>query len=174
MIGGRNTEVFSRFLPSEDPVAMDVAKEKEYRRRLSKAVVEPTPGLLLLLDRAKDRGIPCILATNACRANVDAVLDALGLADAFCATVSADDCDRGKPHPEIYLRSAQKAGVQPEDCLAFEDSVTGVTSAHAAGCRVVGMTTSLGADVLGSAGASFFAEDFEDYRLRGVLGSLFE
>ena len=172
VIGGRNTEIFARFLPGEDPFALDLEKEAEYRRRIAKLSLVPTAGLFDLLDRAGAEGIPRIVVTNACRANLEAVIAALGVENRFDAFLSADDCVRGKPHPEIYMRAADMAGFQPSQCVAFEDSHSGVASAHAAGCRVVGMTTSLTKAKLAEAGASHFARDFHDPSLEAVLGPL--
>jgi HAD superfamily hydrolase (TIGR01509 family) len=47
---------------------------------------------------------------------------------------------RGKPEPDVFLEAARRAGYAPEDCIVIEDSVTGVTSAHRAGCHVLGFT----------------------------------
>ena len=55
----------------------------------------------------------------------------------FDAVVPGDEVDNGKPHPEPYLTAAALLGAHPSDCLALEDSPTGVTAALAAGCRVV-------------------------------------
>jgi beta-phosphoglucomutase-like phosphatase (HAD superfamily) len=59
---------------------------------------------------------------------------------AFDVVVAGDDVTNGKPHPEPYLRAAELLGVAPEDCLAFEDSPTGLASAEAAGCHAIGVT----------------------------------
>ena len=47
---------------------------------------------------------------------------------------------RGKPEPDVFIEAARRAGYEPEDCIVIEDSVTGVTAAHRAGCRVLGFT----------------------------------
>jgi beta-phosphoglucomutase-like phosphatase (HAD superfamily) len=47
---------------------------------------------------------------------------------------------RGKPEPDVFLEAARRAGSPPRDCLVIEDSVTGVTAAHRAGCAVLGFT----------------------------------
>jgi len=54
--------------------------------------------------------------------------------------VAGDDVTNGKPHPEPYLSAAELLGVAPEDCIAFEDSPTGLASAEAAGCHAIGVT----------------------------------
>jgi beta-phosphoglucomutase-like phosphatase (HAD superfamily) len=55
--------------------------------------------------------------------------------------ITAEDVDRGKPHPLPYQLGAQRMGLSPRECLAVEDAPAGVTSALSAGCRVVGVAT---------------------------------
>jgi beta-phosphoglucomutase-like phosphatase (HAD superfamily) len=64
-------------------------------------------------------------------------LSELGIAHAFQAVVSADFVESGKPDPCVYLQAAWLLGVRPDECLAFEDSATGVRAARVAGMRVV-------------------------------------
>jgi beta-phosphoglucomutase-like phosphatase (HAD superfamily) len=58
---------------------------------------------------------------------------------AFPVIVTQADVENGKPHPEAFLTAARKLGANPGDCVAVEDSVNGIRSARAAGCRVVGI-----------------------------------
>jgi sugar-phosphatase len=64
---------------------------------------------------------------------IEAVLSIGGLADRFDVVVTAEDEERGKPDPAVYLSAAQGLGVTPERCLAIEDSIAGVRAAKAAG-----------------------------------------
>ena len=57
--------------------------------------------------------------------------------DAFDVIVAGDDVEHGKPHPEAYLLAAALLGEKPGDCIAIEDSLTGLTSAEAAGTRAI-------------------------------------
>ena len=66
------------------------------------------------------------------------VADSIGF-DAFDVIVAGDDIRHGKPHPEPYLKAAELLGVKPEDCVAFEDSLTGLRSAEAANTKAVGV-----------------------------------
>lgn len=68
---------------------------------------------------------------------VDATLRAIGIFEMFDAVVCAEDYEHGKPAPDPFLEAARRIGVDPADCLAFEDSPTGVISAKAAGMQVV-------------------------------------
>jgi beta-phosphoglucomutase-like phosphatase (HAD superfamily) len=81
-------------------------------------------------------GVPRALVSSSLRPVVDAVLDAIGHHH-FGVTVSGDDVEQTKPHPDPYLLAARLLGVPPRDCVALEDSETGATSAVSAGCVTV-------------------------------------
>ena len=80
----------------------------------------------------RDRGVPSALVTMSWRSLADAVVAALP-DGAFAAVVTGDEVSHGKPHPEPYRAAARLLGVLPQDCVAIEDSPTGVRSAVAAG-----------------------------------------
>jgi HAD superfamily hydrolase (TIGR01509 family) len=105
-------------------------------RRLGSGPVAWRPGAEALLTSAGAAGVPCALVSSSLRPVVDAVLDAVGRRH-FAATVSGDDVERTKPHPDPYLLAAELLGVRPADCVALEDSASGATSARSAGCRTV-------------------------------------
>lgn len=94
------------------------------------------PGAVELLAALNEAGIPCGLVTMSYRRFVAPILAALPT-DTFTAVVTGDTVSQGKPHPEPYLKGAQLLRQRPEDCLAIEDSNTGVRSAVAAGCTVL-------------------------------------
>ncbi|WP_410810238.1 HAD family hydrolase [Micromonospora sp. 067-2] len=77
------------------------------------------------------------LASSSPTRLIAAALDATGLADAFGATLSTEETERGKPAPDVWLAVTARMGVDPARCVAVEDSSNGVRSAAAAGCRVV-------------------------------------
>ena len=94
------------------------------------------PGARRLLSELNDLGVPCALVTMSWSRLVDAVVDELAPIN-FQAIVTGDHVDNGKPHAEPYLLAADRLGVDPTECVAIEDSPTGIESAHAAGCVVV-------------------------------------
>ena len=96
------------------------------------------PGARELLDELLSRGIPCALVTMSWRRFAEAVLEQLPR-PSFEVTVFGDEVTHGKPHPEPYLRAASLLNVESSTCVAIEDSPTGVASALAAGCRVIGV-----------------------------------
>src|SRR5919206_206185 len=109
--------------------------------------VVPMPGVLDLLDALRDHGIPLGLATNSGREFATRALRAAGLLERYAAVVSAEDVERPKPAPDVYLAAAAALGAEPVDCVALEDSETGVTAARAAGMTVVGVPSFPGIDL---------------------------
>ncbi|HEY0519405.1 MAG TPA: HAD-IA family hydrolase, partial [Ilumatobacteraceae bacterium] len=94
------------------------------------------PGARDLLAQLRTAEIPCALVTMSWRRLADAVVAELPRGS-FAATIVGDEVRRGKPHPEPYLAAARALSVSPRDCVALEDSPTGLRSAAAAGCHVI-------------------------------------
>jgi HAD superfamily hydrolase (TIGR01509 family) len=94
------------------------------------------PGALEVLDMLRQAGVPCALVTMSYQRFVAPILEHLP-PETFRAVVTGDVIRLGKPHPEPYLTAAAALGVHAADCVAIEDSITGVTSAETAGCRVL-------------------------------------
>jgi len=100
------------------------------------------PGARQMLHEAVSLGLPVALVTASWRRLIEAVHDRLVVElgyQPFRVIVGGDDVQFSKPHPEPYLTAAAALGLEPIDCLALEDSPTGVRSALSAGCRVVGI-----------------------------------
>lgn len=95
------------------------------------------PGGRDLVLALKAAGIRVALVTGSRHAEVVPALVQLDLVGEFELIVAADDYPRGKPAPDPYLMGAERLGLAPEDCVAFEDSAAGIASALAAGCAVV-------------------------------------
>ena len=91
-----------------------------------------------LLAAVNEAGIPTALVTMSWKRFADQVVDCLP-SGSFRVLVTGDEVTRGKPHPEPYVLAAERLGIDARDCVAIEDSPTGVRSALAAGCRVLGV-----------------------------------
>ncbi len=94
------------------------------------------PGAADLLNDAAAQGIPNALVTMSYVSFAQVMVDSLP-AGTFRTIITGDRVENGKPHPEPYLRAATALGVAPTDCLAVEDSPTGVRSAVGAGARTI-------------------------------------
>ncbi len=95
------------------------------------------PGVTHALDLVESMGCRLAVASSSSTALIDGALERLGILDRFAARCSAFDERHGKPHPAVFLAAASRLGVDPQTCLAFEDSPPGVESALGAGMRVV-------------------------------------
>lgn len=96
------------------------------------------PGARELLAALTVEGVPNALVTMSWTRLAEAVLADLP-PNAFAAVVTGDQVRHGKPHPEPYLLAARRLGLAPADCVAIEDSPTGIASAAAAGVPVIGV-----------------------------------
>src|SRR3954447_4316989 len=134
---------------------------------LAGAGVEPMPGVIELLAALAERGVPLGLATNSGREFATRALRAAGLYERFAAVVSAEDVERPKPAPDVYLAAAAELGADPDDCVALEDSETGVAAAKAAGMTVVGVPSFPGIDF---AEADLVVASLHDPRVWELLG----
>ncbi len=103
--------------------------------------IVPRPGVPELIVGLKMRGYLMAVASSSFRAVVSAMLDELGLARSFDAIVTGEDVERGKPEPDIFLAAAETLGVEPAECLVFEDALHGVRAALAAGMTAVAVRT---------------------------------
>ncbi|MGI8431372.1 MAG: HAD family hydrolase [Chthoniobacterales bacterium] len=126
-------------------------KEELYREIVAAAEIAPLPGVVRWLARLADSGVPCAVASSTHRLNIEAVLARLGLEKAFRAIVSAEDVTHGKPHPEVFTKAADLLGVPRSRCVVFEDAHVGIEAAHAAGMKVVAVTTTHPAEALNAA-----------------------
>jgi sugar-phosphatase len=93
---------------------------------------ELLPGAAAAIATCRQNGFRTALASSSPMALIEAVLDQFDQHGSFDVVRTADDEQYGKPHPGIYLSSAQQLGVPPTACVAIEDSVNGIVAAKAA------------------------------------------
>jgi len=124
-----------------DEIIREYAEEKEALFRELYTDIKPVDGLLPFLDKLNLHRIPRAIATSAPRANVDFTLLHTRTGHYFPTILDDSFVSQGKPHPEIYLKSAAALQFDPAHCVVFEDSLAGVKAGKAAGCKVVGITT---------------------------------
>ena len=146
--GVRTVEVIRQVAPHLDVEAEAALIENEEAH--DQSGVEVMPGALQLVNSIPDGkwGVVTsgsrLLATNRLRHCGLPVPEAM---------VTADDVDHGKPHPEPYLRGAEKLKVPPTECLVIEDAPAGIESACAGGMKVIGITSTYDAHVIKDADA---------------------
>lgn len=168
--GRRNSEIFpilfNREVSRDEWLAYEHEKEGLYRE-LSKGRLSPMKGLSALIERLNTERVPMALATSAPKLNVTHTLAELQLVDAFPVIVRGDEVARGKPAPDVFIEAARRLGMPAEDCLVFEDAPMGIEAAHAAGMRVVALTTSFQSSHFAQLATppTFVCGDFDAYLL---------
>jgi HAD superfamily hydrolase (TIGR01509 family) len=132
------------------------------------AGVEPRPGALELLERLGRAGVPVAVASNSQREFVERTLGGAGLLDGrFVTVVSVEDVAHPKPAPDIYLEACRRLGAEPGECVALEDSATGVAAAAAAGMYVIGVPYFTGGELPGS---DLLVDSLTDPAVSAALG----
>ena len=122
-----------------DDFDTDALRDGSVKRfyQIAEAEIALKAGVLELLDHLDLVGLPRAICTSSRRVDVDHHLGTHDLAARFHAILAQGDYPRGKPHPDPYLKAAGALGVAAENCLALEDSHTGVRSASSAGMMTI-------------------------------------
>lgn len=146
---GKNEELLERIFPgrfsNEEMQRMILQKEQTYQLEF-KPHLKLIAGLASFLQKAHAESIPMGIGSAALPMNINYVLDGLQIRHYFKAIVSAVDVAFSKPHPETFLSCAKQLGVEPSNCIVFEDSPKGVLAAKMAGMQSVILTTMHSAD----------------------------
>jgi beta-phosphoglucomutase len=142
--GQRNDSILPRWLGA-DTMADRIqrvgdAKEELYRRLVHESGLAPLPGAAEWVRRLHQENWRQAVASSAPRANLDVVLEVIGLRAYFQAIVSAEDVTAGKPDPQVFLTAASRLGVPASQCVVVEDAPAGVEAAKRAGMRSIGVS----------------------------------
>jgi beta-phosphoglucomutase family hydrolase len=116
-------------------------KEAHYRNQVRERGIDLLPGVRRWLARLSAEGWRQAIASAAPLANVEAIVAALEIAPFFDAFVSAEDVQRGKPDPQVFLIAAERLTVAPARCVVVEDAPAGLEAARRAGMRAIGVRT---------------------------------
>ena len=137
---GTNAAGSSAYLAHTFPTMNVPAFKQDVRNYIEKhLVVQYKPGAKELVGFLKEKGVKLALASGSSHDSIDHHLKAVGATDYFDVIVSGGDVQNGKPAPDIFLLTAQKMGVNPQDCYVIEDSKNGIKAATAAGMRCIGI-----------------------------------
>jgi HAD superfamily hydrolase (TIGR01509 family) len=139
--------IFGKKLMDEEIDRFVEEKEIIYRSIYQKHI-RPLDGLIELLDDLKDNQIPMALATSAPPENISFTFRFIPIESYFQFQLNASHITKGKPDPEIYIKAIQSLSLPPENCIVFEDSLSGIRAAIGAGAKVIGVSTTHKAEEL--------------------------
>jgi HAD superfamily hydrolase (TIGR01509 family) len=122
----------------------DLPSQADVRIQIDEKVLElikqkgtPMPGVRHAVETCLQSGLVVAVASSSPSIMIKAVVEKLDISDRLELIHSAEFESHGKPHPAVYITTAEKLGVHPDECVALEDSVNGVLSAKAAKMRCI-------------------------------------
>lgn len=144
MMGRRAYDAFT-VLKEHLDLAESVEELMEESDQLYQTVLDaklsPMPGLHELLEQIEASLLPKAVATSSHRAYMQNVLGRFNMVDRFHFHLTAEDVSQGKPHPEIYLKAAERLELDPSEMMVLEDSQMGTEAAAAAGACIISIPT---------------------------------
>ncbi|WP_373493461.1 HAD family hydrolase [Aquiflexum sp.] len=170
MYGKSNSYIMSHFFgkPISGSELLELEDEKESLfREIYKDKVEPITGFMKFFHQLKTNQFLTGVATSAPFANMELIAGALSLFDHMESVLASEDVTKHKPDPQIYLKSSENLQVEPDLCVVFEDSFSGVTAAKNAGMKVVGVLSSHSKEELPV--CELYIQDFREVDVEMVL-----
>jgi len=175
LISGRNGVYPMKVLLGQELTEKEISAfvneiDQEFQGILSQSEgIEPAPGLPRFLKTIQALGYKTALATSAPPGNVDLILEKTNLRPFFHVILDQTDVTKGKPDPEVYLKTVKRLEAKKETCIVFEDSRVGIRAALEAGIKVVGVSTGHNQEELQEAGVSMVIDDFRNLDPEDVI-----
>lgn len=172
VFGKGNDDIMGELMPREVVERVGIRElgyEKEaIYREIYAPRITPQPGLKAFLAACEEQGLRCAVGSSGYMVNVDFVLDRCDIRRYFEATVAGDQVTRCKPDPEIYLTAAAKLGLEPCECIVFEDAEAGIEAAQRAGIKVAALATTFSREFLEGTHPDMIIDDFRDVTIADI------
>jgi HAD superfamily hydrolase (TIGR01509 family) len=164
VLGPANDAIFRRFL-GDHLTREKLSELSEELDATFRRAIGPTPpalpGVRRFIEECHAAKIPMAVASAAIASNLKFLVGALGLEKYFRQVLAVDSTSNPKPHPDIYLKSAEKLGADPRTCAVFEDSFVGIEAAKSAGMMCVAIASTFSAEALRETSADLIVPNFE-------------
>ena len=133
------TDILNTYFPDPDIQADITRRVHEFEHNIRYPIFD---GVIEFLTDLRANGIPAAIVTSSDSVKMDELMrQHPGFADYFASIINGSMVCRSKPDPEGYKLGAMNIGRDPKDCFVFEDSIQGLEAGNAAGCTVIGLTT---------------------------------
>ena len=149
-------EKIAKYTSEKDSIYFEIYKEN----------ISAAEGLLEFIDLLKEKNITMGVATSETKEIAHSILQKVGVKQYFKVIVTGDDVENLKPNSEPYLTAAEGVGETPADCMAIEDTPSGIQSAKGAGMKVIGITTTYPSEKLSE--ADVVVKDFTELTLEKI------
>lgn len=167
--GAKREEILRYFLGELTPEQITrYGAEKDKLFQSHNGELKLVPGFAEFLLQLDAVPIPSAVASSGSRARVEQALKVFNIRNRFRAVITAEDVDRGKPDPALFLKAAQALQIDPGRILVCEDAVAGVVAAKSAGMKCLGIATEDRESMLKQASADLVVKDFSHTRLDNV------
>ena len=123
--------IYNKKMTDEEAMGYALEKEALYRD-IYKQDIKPVDGLIDLLEVLHARNIPMAIATSGIQVNIDFMFEHIPIKQYFKEVVNSSHISKGKPDPEIYLKTASLLNIPTENCMVFEDSESGLRAGREA------------------------------------------
>ncbi|MEO8823816.1 MAG: HAD family phosphatase [Ginsengibacter sp.] len=173
MLGMRSYAVVQDLLKIKDEKEQAIAlsnKSKYFRGIIEEQGIETVPYVLNFLKQIRGLGIPMALATSSRREKTKMVLEKVELLSYFKVILTAEDVSNGKPFPDVFLKAASLLNLPVENCIVFEDAVSGVKAAKSASMKCVAIATNHNSHLLDE--ADLVIESFKDLNFIDLCNQL--
>jgi beta-phosphoglucomutase family hydrolase len=132
-------EIFSRAQKEIPEIKRLVETKWRIMDELVRGNVKEIPGTREFIERLENLGLPLAVGSASRLAFMELVLAELGLRNRFCVIASAEEVEKGKPEPDLFLLVANRLSVEPENCVVIEDAVSGMIAAKRAKMQCIGL-----------------------------------
>ena len=168
LLGAKGEEIVKKFLdiPKDQIDALLEKKEAVFQEIASLNGLLPMPGVVDFLEKIKAKGLRIALATGAGRTKLDYIFKRIEVSQYFQEIITANEIQKGKPDPEIFLKAAEKLGIRPEEAIVVEDAPNGLRAAKHAGMRCLAITSTHSRQSL--QGADFIVDHYDDFDWNNV------
>lgn len=145
-VGASMIQVFTGIMPlvsNPIPIENAILRKLDAYFRLAEGRMVMLSGVGELIRGLADIGFSQAIASGGTGREISVVLKTFGVDQFFAASIGCEDVTKGKPDPEPFLTAAQRLGVDPANCVIFEDGEFGIRAAKACGMRAIGITNTL-------------------------------
>jgi len=134
--------------------------------KLMKKELKPNKKILNLIDSAKKQNIKIAVATSSTKERAEKILELLKVKDKLDLLITAEDVEKHKPDPQIFLETAKELNVKPKDCAVFEDAINGIRAAKRAGMKSIAILTEFTSKKDFKNLANLIIKDFSEINLK--------
>jgi beta-phosphoglucomutase len=170
--GMRNASIIPAWLgevSAQRFAELDQRKEALYRELVRQGAVRIYRRVPEVFVELRGHGAGVAVASSGPGQNIALLIDTMGARDCIDVVIAAEDVSHGKPHPDAFLKAAERLQVAPQRCAVIEDSVHGIEAATRAGMLAVAVLTSTPRDALVAAGAEVVVNEVGDLPLDALL-----